>query len=214
MGMDGSIQYLEAYKLQKQIQGEESAKELIQTVEAFTERYANIREKVRAKDLFRKLLKIPSDSPLSSVHEQLFSEWFLFDYMTAQGLTMFNLFLKNHRQQLPEPKLILGALFLTSVFEPVQIVGVSVHQKEIKVKEFYSKEVRHIYYGDIDFTSIACDQYYLVRKIPIVKRDFGIGNIYQMKNESALLNIEEQFEKLQPLSWRTFLKRNSIKFIL
>lgn len=208
-----SILNLNSYRVQKQLQGEASAIKLYNLAQAFTERNANIREKVRAKDLFRKMLHLHEKEAFTSIQEKAFSEWFLFDYMTAQGLTMFNLFLRKHSQQLLEPELIQGALFLTSVFEPVKVL--KIESSSILVEEDYTKA-----HGELVITtdlSLKENNYYFIRSIPVVHKAFALGSIYPIFDNRVLEEMYKEYDMTRKLyeqySIRAFLKKNAIKYL-
>ena len=74
-------------------------------------RYTNIREKVRASHLFKELVNLPHEAALSDSHEQLFFQWFAFEYVTIQGKTLLQLFLADQAKQKTESFLIQGAFF-------------------------------------------------------------------------------------------------------
>ncbi|MFE8703392.1 hypothetical protein ACFYKX_22785 [Cytobacillus sp. FJAT-54145] len=215
--MERSILNISAYRDKKQNQGEYNAKGLIRKVMEFTERNANIREKVRARNLFRNLIGLSEEQIFSPNQEKAFTEWFLYDYQTIQGLTMFSLFLRKYHQHLTEPELIQGALFLTSVFEPVQIEEIYPEKNELFVSEVFSGKQCLLFYEKADFSSISKGDLYFVRKISIIKRDLVIGNMYRVNDKSVLERLEREYDMTvkedQPSSWMTFLKRTAIKFL-
>ncbi|WP_322446855.1 hypothetical protein [Robertmurraya mangrovi] len=215
--MDHSILDLHAFREQKQMQGEEKAADLLEKAQAFTERYANIRESVRAKSLFRKLLSLPEDSRLTPIQERIYSEWFLHDYKTIQGLTMFNLFLRNHAKELSEPDLIQGALFLTSTFEPVKVKKVIQNKFELSILDLYSNEEYILVQRNMELSEVKENGTYFIRKIPLMIRSFGIGGVYPFHDIDILNEMQKEFllqkQGIENYTWRAFLKKNAVKYI-
>ncbi|QOK25383.1 hypothetical protein IIE26_16870 [Cytobacillus oceanisediminis] len=214
MDMDSSILDLQSFRKAKQLQGENNALRLYTLSKDYTERTANIREKVRAKHLFRKTLGLASETAFSPIQQEVFQDWFLFDYKTIQGSTMFSLFLKNNARQLSESDLIQGALFLTSVMEPIRILDVS--QKKISAS------------GVKDSTSFLLSQHgvfrpelsigwYFIRRIPIQMYDFPIGPFISIQKDEGVHRLTKAFSKAKlkvpDLTWRAFLKSNVLFFI-
>ncbi|AND41818.1 MULTISPECIES: hypothetical protein [Cytobacillus] len=214
MDMDSSILDLQSFRKAKQLQGENNALRLYTLSKDYTERTANIREKVRAKHLFRKTLGLASETAFSPIQQEVFQDWFLFDYKTIQGSTMFSLFLKNNARQLSESDLIQGALFLTSVMEPIRILDVS--QKKISAS------------GVEDSTSFLLSQHgvfrpelsigwYFIRRIPIQMYDLPIGPFISIQKDEGVHRLTKAFSKAKlkvpDLTWRAFLKSNVLFFI-
>ncbi|MCS0789764.1 hypothetical protein [Cytobacillus pseudoceanisediminis] len=214
MDMDSSILDLQSFRKAKQLQGENNALRLYTLSKDYTERTANIREKVRAKHLFRQTLGLAPEAAFSPFQQEVFQDWFLFDYKTIQGSTMFSLFLKNNTRQLSESDLIQGALFLTSVMEPIRILDVS--QKKISAS------------GVEDSTSFLLSQHgvfrpelsigwYFIRRIPIQMYDLPIGPFIYIQKDEAVNRLTKAFSKAKlkvpDLTWRAFLKSNVLFFI-
>lgn len=215
MDMDGSILDLNSFREAKQLQGEKNAAQLYDLAMDYTERTANIREKVRAKHLFRKTLGLSPETPFSVLQSEVFQNWLLFDYKTVQGSTMFSLFLKYNSRKLSEPDLIQGALFLTSAVEPVRVIN---HSHKVitasGAEDGRQFQMRHI---KGDFPEMPAGKWFLIRKIPIQIYDFPIGPILPVKdNKLVEIMLEAYLEaksKFPELTWRSFLKSNVLSFL-
>ncbi|GLB58545.1 hypothetical protein [Cytobacillus sp. NCCP-133] len=213
MDMDGSILDFKSYREAKQLQGEKIAVQLHKGAMVYTERTANIREKVRAKYLFRKALGLQPEILFTPLQSEVFQNWLLFDYKTIQGSTMFSLFLKNNSRKLSEPDLIQGALFLTSAIEPVRII--SNDHKVITVAG--AEDQRPFRMRQSDLPDLLPGQWFFIRKIPIQIYDLAVGPILSVKDP---LTVEEMLEayseakvKYPELTWRSFLKTNVLYFL-
>ncbi|WP_394137597.1 hypothetical protein [Cytobacillus oceanisediminis] len=215
MDMEGSILDLNSFRETKQLQGEKNAVQLYTLAEDYTERTANIREKVRVKHLFRKTLGLPPEAAFTSLQHEVFQNWFLFDYKTIQGSTMFSLFLKNNSRQLSEPDLIQGALFLTSAMEPVRVVKIDCTVITAVGAESESPfQMRHMH-GHLPDMSTC--EWLFIRKIPIQMFDFAMGPVLPVKDkvivDRMLDAYSEAKKKFPELTWRAFLKTNVLYFL-
>ncbi|PLR79144.1 hypothetical protein CU633_01900 [Bacillus sp. V3-13] len=216
MTLDRSTLNLDHYRSQKQAQAEKSVQHLLRLAGDYTERNTNIREKVRAKHIFRKKLGLRNGHILTAVEEELFEQWFLFDYQTIQGFTMLSLFLKNQASNLTEPEMIQGALFLSSVLEPFTVISVDEGNDELTVQDF-SSEMTFPVFSKLHPLQSQNLQYVFIRKIPALKRDIAISPLFAVNGPEVFTKLENSFieQKCEDasLSWRTFLKKNAILFL-
>jgi hypothetical protein len=213
MDMEGSILDLNSFREIKQLQGEKNAVQLYKLAGDYTERTANIREKVRAKHLFRKTLGLPPEAAFTSLQNEVFQNWFLFDYKTIQGSTMFSLFLKNNSRQLSEPDLIQGALFLTSAMEPIRIIKIDHNVITAVGAESESPfQMRHMHRNLPE----TCE-WLFIRKIPIQMFDFAMGPVLPVKDKVTVDRMLDAYseakKKFPELTWRAFLKTNVLYFL-
>ncbi|KON86705.1 hypothetical protein AF332_07795 [Sporosarcina globispora] len=214
MDMDGSILDLQSFRKAKQVQGEKNALRLYTLSMDYTERTANIREKVRAKHLFRKTLGLAPEDAYSPIQQEVFQNWFLFDYKTIQGSTMFSLFLKNNARQLSESDLIQGALFLTSAMEPIRILGKNRNViSALGVENSTPLLLRH----HEELQQELSMGWHFIRRIPIQLYDLPIGPFISIQSNEAANSLMEAFSeakiKFPDLTWRAFLKSNVLYFI-
>lgn len=216
MDMDRSILDLNSYREDKQVQGEKHAQRLLELADHYTERHANIREKVRAKHIFRKMLGLPPDSSFSPTHNEAFQDWFLFDYKTIQGSSMFSLFLKNNSRQLTEPDLIQGALFLTSVMEPVEFIEADLVKKDLYFKSFEGDVPFYMRHQRMDISLASAGDLFFIRRIPLIYLDYGLGPVFRISGRNTIKNMKSAYaeakEKYPELTWRAFLKTNALLF--
>ncbi|MBT2691171.1 hypothetical protein J7I93_23845 [Bacillus sp. ISL-47] len=215
MDMEGSILNLNSFRETKQLQGEKNAVQLYTLAGDYTERTANIREKVRAKHLFRKTLGLSPEAAFTALQNGVFQNWFLFDYKTIQGSTMFSLFLKNNSRQLSEPDLIQGALFLTSAMEPIRVKKFDRNViTAVGAEHESSFQMRHM---DGDLPDMSAGEWFFIRKIPIQMFDIAMGPILPIKDKVTVDRMLEAYSeaklKFPELTWRAFLKTNVLYFL-
>ncbi|WP_442595543.1 hypothetical protein [Neobacillus sp. D3-1R] len=206
-----SVFDLVSYRDQKQLQAEKNAKSIYSLATDFAIRYSNIREKVRAKHLFRQQIYFHQELPLPNYLEELFQQWFLFDYHTIQGETMFSLFLKNYSNRLTEPEMILGALFLTTYVEPFEIIEVSQESRTMLVRDALEAKKFTITLCSNEITYGNKGEYVFLRRLPLVTKDWAVGPVFSVpSNELAkqvIFSFMESKKNNSSLTWRAFLKR-------
>jgi hypothetical protein len=208
--MENSIKDLEAYRKQKQAKSEESAVALYRKAKRDAAVNANIREKVRARHIFREAAGLPGGIPFSSEQEEAFEDWFLFDYISIRGFTMFNLFLRRNSGQLAEADLIQGALFLSSVLQPARIERAS--GEELAASDILTGERLQLKAEE----SICLEEgrSYFIRCIPVFSADFCFGPVFPMDSTEAII---EKYKELnaggQDMPWRPFLKKYAQSFL-
>lgn len=202
---------LVSYREQKQLQAETNAERIYSLATDFVIRYSNIREKVRAKHLFRQQIYFHNELPLPKYLEELFQQWFLFDYHTIQGETMFSLFLKKHSTVLTEHEMILGAVFLTSYIEPFEIIEVDQENRLLIVKETTEGKIFSITMIANEITYGSKGEYVFLRRLPLVSKDWAIGPIFLVQSNELIRQVTSSFEQSKKnnpsLTWRAYLKR-------
>jgi hypothetical protein len=211
MGMEreDSLFDLNLYRNQKQLLAEKNAKKLYSMVEDYAIRYANIREKVRAKHLFRQQIQSNHNGSLPKYLEDIFDQWFLFDYHTIQGETMFSLFLKQRSSKLSEPEMILGALFLTTFVEPYEIIEIDEEIGTMFVRGAQNNKL--ISMKSVEGFDLIKGEYIFVRRLPLITKDWIIGPIFHIQSRDFLDAMLDEYEfaskSNSSLTWRTYLKK-------
>ncbi|RLQ97903.1 hypothetical protein [Falsibacillus albus] len=178
----------------------------------YAERKVNIREKVRGKHIFSQLVDKGADEIIGGLEEAFF-EWFLFDYKTISGKTIFHTFMNHTHQEWTEPERIQGALFLTAALEPVEITDVlSPNQFEVMPVLGKGSSSLVISKEPLDI----CVGYAFLRKIPLITTDMLIGSVFVVKEwrviEKLLADYKDAEKRGKKMTWRAFLKENSMKY--
>ncbi|WP_201715906.1 hypothetical protein [Rossellomorea arthrocnemi] len=205
---------LEQFRQKKQKIAEDHIKDLYRKAYDYAWKETNIREKVRAKMIFSKRFLQQDDDRLSKDVEKLFQEWFLFDYKTIKGQTLFFQFLQSH--PLPESTKLLGAVVLTAAWEPIKVMQ----------KDGQSIYCRHIIHGDEALVKLNHDcmekemvegQVYFVRKVPLVVHQWILGPVFYVDSQDVVTNLKNHYGQMNQKTgvlWRTFLKEEAPNFIL
>ncbi|MGD6958142.1 hypothetical protein ACQCWA_10455 [Rossellomorea aquimaris] len=213
-----SLLNLEQYKQKKQRMAEEHIKDLYKKAYEYALKETNIREKVRAKMIFSKRFLLHDETQMVEEVEKLFQEWFLFDYKTIKGQTLFFQFLQSH--SLHESVKLLGAIVLTAAWEPIIIRKIGnqneevtftcqnvIQDEEVSVKTNLNCEEKGIYEGGI----------YFVRKVPLVTHQWILGPIFPVKSEGILSDVKHHYGQMNQKTgvlWRTYLKEEAPNFII
>jgi hypothetical protein len=212
-----SLINLASYKRKKQQQAEEHTDNLYQQSLLFLERETNIREKVRAKFMFTKKFSLPLEGvPDGSELDTLFRQWLLFDYKTAANKTVFHQFLTLKAQTMSETDRMLGALFLTAAWEPVEVQEIDCDENSLIVQNILHKHKEMVMcpypqerpwkHGDLAF----------IRKIPLVSKGMLIGPPFRVKDGEIFAGLMDHYENMSKdhgITWRSYLKENAARFI-
>ncbi|CAN7256538.1 hypothetical protein [Rossellomorea sp. LjRoot5] len=205
---------LERFRQKKQKIAEDHIEGLYRKAYEYALKETNIREKVRAKMMFSKRFLQHDEARLEAGVEELFQEWFLFDYKTIKGQTLFFQFLQSHPLQ--ESTKLLGAVILTAAWEPVIVKGAEgrtvrchtiVQGEEVIVKmnpDWIEKEMIE-------------GQVYFVRKVPLVVHQWILGPVFPVKSMDVIANLQTHYSQMNQetgVLWRTFLKEEAPNFIL
>jgi hypothetical protein len=213
-----SLLNLEQYKQKKQRMAEEHIKDLYKKAYEYALKETNIREKVRAKMIFSKRFLLHDETQMVEEVEKLFQEWFLFDYKTIKGQTLFFQFLQSH--SLHESVKLLGAIVLTAAWEPIIIRKIGnqneevtftcqnvIQDEEVSVKTSLNCKEKGIYEGGI----------YFVRKVPLVTHQWILGPVFPVKSEGILSDVKHHYGQMNQKTgvlWRTYLKEEAPNFII
>ncbi|WP_433743773.1 hypothetical protein [Falsibacillus pallidus] len=199
------------FKEKKQRLAEEKASNIYEMAREYAERSSNIREKVRGKHIFCSMTGI-SNAALDRLEEAFF-QWFLFDYKTISGKTIFHTFLYSRQQQWTEPDFIQGALFLTAALEPVEITEVH-SDGEFKARHLAAP------YTEVQIKAAASMNVSkgcaFLRKIPLLTKEMLVGDIFVVNTPERIDMLLKDYKKAaleqNGLAWRTYLKENSMKY--
>ncbi|MGM0867233.1 MAG: hypothetical protein ACQEWF_21440 [Bacillota bacterium] len=213
-----SLLNLEQYKQKKQRMAEEHIKDLYKKAYEYALKETNIREKVRAKMIFSKRFLLHDETQMEEEVEKLFREWFLFDYKTIKGQTLFFQFLQSH--SLHESVKLLGAIVLTAAWEPIIIRKIGnqneevtftcqnvIQDEKVSVKTNINCKEKGIYEGGI----------YFVRKVPLVTHQWILGPVFSVKSEGILSDVKHHYGQMNQKTgvlWRTYLKEEAPNFII
>ncbi|MEH7556512.1 nicotinate phosphoribosyltransferase [Priestia megaterium] len=197
---------------QKQLQSDNAICDFYNQYFFFVNRYTNIREKVRASHLFKELVNLPHEAPLSDSHEQLFFQWFAFEYVTIQGKTLLQLFLADQAKQKTESFLIQGAFFLTSVLEPIIVSKVP---NSFFLKGYTPLTNEQVIIKDVRgrFANLEEQQVIWIRKIKSIGYDVLIDSFFLGHKQRIEQLVTQYNDKKNAMTWRSFLKQQAIYYV-
>lgn len=203
----GNIVHFQTLRKEKENQLSTFVAQHVESIHYYVDRHVNIREKVKAKHIFSEKVGCGRSPVFSKIEEQLFHDWFTYDYITIRGTTIYQLFVE-HTSRVRHPlDAVVHALFMASVLEPFKVIKVD--KKHIYAEKLLTGEqcsikmlsrCKMLEEGEIIF----------LRSVPVLDQLLCISEVFQSDKESAN-NLVHQFEKSTD-SWRTFLKKFSIKY--
>ncbi|RIW35704.1 hypothetical protein D3H55_07430 [Bacillus salacetis] len=208
---------LASYKRKKQQQAEGHAEALYKQSLLFLERETNIREKVRAKFIFSKKYSISLEGvPEGADLDTLFRQWLLFDYKTAANKTVFHQFLNKNAGEMAEPDRMLGALFLTAAWEPVEVLEIDCDENSLIVQNRIHKHKEMVMCPSRQDPLLKTGDLVFMRKIPLVTKGMLIGPPFRVKDGGIFAGLMNQYESMSKdlsITWRSYLKENAARFI-
>ncbi|PYZ93787.1 hypothetical protein CR194_11605 [Salipaludibacillus keqinensis] len=87
----------------------------------YVESETNLREKVRAKHLFRHKLGLETELELDKNLQLHFEHWLLFDYVTVVGSRLLDLFVRTKKTELSKEMLELSGILMLMHLEPIRV---------------------------------------------------------------------------------------------
>ncbi|EDL65294.1 hypothetical protein [Bacillus sp. SG-1] len=208
---------LASYKRKKQQQAEKHTEDLYEQSLLFLERETNIREKVRAKFVFSQKFSLPlEDADPGSELDILFRQWLLFDYKTAANKTVFHQFLNVKAEHMAETDRMLGALFLTAAWEPVEVLGIDCDENSLIVQNILHKHKEMVMCPYLQENHWGPGDLAFIRKIPLVTKGMLIGPPFRVKDGEIFGGLMDDYENMSRdhgITWRSYLKENAARFI-
>ncbi len=128
---------------EKQSKSEQALMDVYDLFFTYIENNANLREKVRAKHLFKHKTQQPKEQAFDKLMNLHFEHWFAFDYVTVIGSRMFDLFIRDQKEAFTKPMLDLCGHLMLMTLEPVKIMKYD-HTK-IEVKRLMTGEIDYVY---------------------------------------------------------------------
>ncbi|MDG5787038.1 hypothetical protein QA612_05995 [Evansella sp. AB-P1] len=132
-----SVINFQKLKEEKQYEIEKSFFQLYESLFSYIEEEANIREKVRAKQLFSHHLNLSNHDIYDKTVAGHFEHWFAFDYVTVIGSRMIDLFIRKKYEDFTKPMLDLSGFMLLSYLEPIHILDKN--EKKVKFNRLFEQ---------------------------------------------------------------------------
>ncbi len=115
--MQQDVSNFKAYRDQKQTEADQALHELYESYFSWLEKNTNLREKVRAKHIFKEKTDMHPDKLNETSWLLQFEHWFAFDYVTVIGSRMFDLFVRKNQGYMTKKMLELSGLIMTSAIQ-------------------------------------------------------------------------------------------------
>lgn len=116
--------FLVDFKRVKELRQKEyvrSAEMLYESLFQFIQTEMNLREKVRAKHMFRELCGIEKERALTSFEEMHFEHWLMFDYITVIGSRPLDLYIRAKKEKMPSKLVETAGLFMLMYLAPYRV---------------------------------------------------------------------------------------------
>ncbi|MFC4737585.1 hypothetical protein ACFO4L_13360 [Bacillus daqingensis] len=202
----------EEMKREKQEAYHREAEDLYEWLFHFLERDLNMREKVRAKHMFRDLCGFQTETVLTREEELHAEHWMLFDYITVIGSRPFDLFIRSHSSELtPKMKETAGMMMLMHL-APYRVLHTSgsehllspfQEEREIAVRAVGSPQQAEA--GELILARVAQVGFEKTMVGPCIRID--------PKHEEKVLEKLRYFEAKGRKSYHRFLKETGISFL-
>ncbi|MGM7720813.1 hypothetical protein [Metabacillus sp. Hm71] len=173
----------------------------------YVARDVNIREKVKAKHIFSEKVGCIPTAIFSKMEEQLFLDWFAYDYVTIRGTTIYQTFVEQLSKKGHPLDRIVHALFMASALEPFKVIKSDEHH--IHAKKLLTGETCTIKSEANKYA--AQEDIIFLRSIPVFDQLLCISELYVQRNTKSIASMLQHLEKSSD-SWRTFLKKFAINY--
>ncbi|MEC2078246.1 hypothetical protein [Metabacillus fastidiosus] len=194
---------LQEHRINKEVRLEKAMIDHYEQLMLYIKHRVNIREKVRAKVIFSEKVGCKSSSKFNTLEEQLFLNWFAFDYTTVQGLTIYQIFLK-HYHRLDD---VLHALFMVSVLEPYEIL--KKNEDYITAVNLQTNIICQLKYA-VDSQNKS---FFFARTVPIFDKFLCLGGIFQKGSNNKISSLLNDYNNQEKIGWRTYLKKYAIQYV-
>jgi hypothetical protein len=179
----------------------------VESIHSYVDRHVNIREKVKAKHIFREIVGCERSSVFSKIEEQLFLDWFTYDYITIKGTTIYQAYVEHTTKVRHPLDAVVHALFMASVLEPFKVIKSD--ESHIYAKKILTGDPCMI--KTISEGKMLDEGIIFLRSIPVLDQLLCISEIFVQDDEKSIHTLLNQIEKSTD-SWRTFLKKFAIKY--
>jgi hypothetical protein len=204
-----NIVYLQNLRQEKENQIVSFVTKHISAVHAYVERQVNIREKVKAKHIFSEQILSEKGVVFSSLQEKLFNDWFTYDYVTISGMTIYQSYIKTTNGQKHPLDSVVHALFMASVLEPFKVIKTV--EENIHAKKLLTGE-ECVIKTDRKVEEVLPSNILFLRSIPLLDGQLCVSNIFIQQDQALVRSLITEY-KISNESWRTFLKKYSIKYV-
>lgn len=211
--------HLDPKRKERQLEFDEALRSLYNDYFSFLNRHANIREKVRAKHIFREKTGLSQEALLEEKWENQFEHWFAFDYRNIQGTLMFDLYFKKNKHNMTETMVVLSALLLTTVVEPIIVTGIR-NEWSIEGENPLDHISQSIHSLSNPISGVKTGDLLFIRKIKSGYRMTVLGpylHVPRSQTSTLLHQLVSDYEDFsnshQETTFRTFLRAHAIEYL-
>ncbi|WP_198508969.1 hypothetical protein [Bacillus sp. FJAT-44742] len=215
--MQQDVSNFKAYRDQKQTEADQALHELYESYFSWLEKNTNLREKVRAKHIFKEKTDMHPDKLNETSWLLQFEHWFAFDYVTVIGSKMFDLYVRKNQGYMTKKMLELSGLIMTSAIQPFQT---TVNERErgfVKGVDPVTGIKLTVYSLDwLPLGDLKEGDYSLLRYIRCGFRDTLIAPPAPIKNAKqafVIQQMKEQHGLHENLQWLRFLKEGGVSYL-
>lgn len=199
-------------KRKKQKIYKQDAEDLYEWIFHFLQTEINLREKVRAKAMFRDLCGFSKEYELTQRETLHFEHWLLFDYITIIGSRPFDLFVRAHQSEMSKNMVETAGLFMLMHLAPYRILEtdgtdhlMSPFQEEKEYAVTSLSASQQVQKGSLVFARIAA--------VGFEKMAVGPFIIIPPEREQEALKLLRIQENKGKKSYHRFLKEMGISFL-
>lgn len=206
-----NIVYFQQIRQEKEKQLTHFIIEHIELFKKYVDRQVNIREKVKAKHIFSEKVGCIKSPVFTKMEEQLFLDWFTFDYMTIKGKTVYQSFLDQTISKEHPLNQVVFALFMASVLEPFKVI--KAEDKHIIAKKLLTGESFKLHLLRIDqcIERVKAEDIIFSRTIPVFDQLLCVSGLFIQSDHKLIDGMLEHYSTDSD-SWRTFLKKFAVKY--
>lgn len=203
-----NIVYLQNLREEKENQFVSFVSKHRSSIHTYVDRQVNIREKVKAKHIFTDLVNCEKGAVFSPLEERLFLDWFTYDYLTIRGMTIYQSFIEYSNRQSHPLDSVVHALFMASVLEPFKVIKYS--GKHIYAEKILTGE-ECVIKTNINKPDLNETDTLFLRTIPVLDAQLCVSELFFQPDHFMVESLLTHYKKSTD-SWRTFLKKYSIKY--
>ncbi|MCR6111684.1 hypothetical protein HXA35_15150 [Bacillus sp. A301a_S52] len=205
---------LQKIKAQKQKKINDIFADLYEWMFIYLQTETNLREKVRAKQLFRHKLDLNKEEVLDNDLQVHLEHWLLLDYVTVAGSRLLDIFVRTKQEKMSKEMLELSGILMLMHFEPVKVIGV---EKEVVTYDTLFGDGTDLFQASPFLFSVDVnpDQLALIRTATIgfEKKIIGPSIIIDPSFESKVAGVFKDVHDQGYHVWRRYFKEYGIDML-
>ena len=178
----------------------------------YIETEANLREKVRAKEIYRYKTGLKKDQMMTKEEEVQFEHWFAFDHITVIGSRMFDLFVRERQGEMSQRMLEMAGILMLMHLQPYRVLNVE--EDGITAVPLYQPDRREILIPFMSHPLPEESDLIMARtmKIGFEKKLIGPAFSIDSKWENYVTERLAAAHEQGQLAYRKYLKEYGIDF--